>query len=198
MISLSLARARLRRLLIVPVSTPQMTAASSYDAPLAPTNIKTSRCSLLISGDRNPLGEFAVTVLDLARAFAMVRIENVAENGAQPRAKICSGQKFLRISPCAEQGLLDEVVRKRRGSTKRNRDRPQTRNLSSQFVPKAAATHRWERALEQDFRGLEVVCLRTLARAQPVGCTAETIWLTCRRRRGWLGRLTGSLRFGGR
>jgi hypothetical protein len=45
MSSLSLARARLTRLLIVPVSTPQMTEASAYDAPLALTNIKTSRCS---------------------------------------------------------------------------------------------------------------------------------------------------------
>ena len=40
----SFDRARLKRLLIVPISTTQIAAASSYVLPLAPTSIMTSRC----------------------------------------------------------------------------------------------------------------------------------------------------------
>src|SRR5580704_5386153 len=102
------------------------------------THICEVEVTLLISGDRNPPGVFAVTILlDLAGALPVLRIKNVAENGEQPRAKICSRLKFLRIGPGAQQGLLNEVVSKGHGSAERNRERPQTRNLSAQVVLKA-------------------------------------------------------------
>jgi hypothetical protein len=112
--------------------------------------------AFLISRNRNRSEVYAVTNLALAGAFTALRIENVAENSEQPGAQTCSWLKFLRIGPCAQQGLLDEVISVRHGSAERNCERPQTRNLSTQIVLKAAVTHR---ALERDLRGLDVLCV---------------------------------------
>ena len=98
--------------------------------------------ALLISGDSEAAGVDAVTVLNLPGALAILRIVNVAENSEEPRAQTCPALKFVRVAPCSQQGVLDEVISHRDGSAKRNRKRSQTWNLSDEIVLKASLTHR--------------------------------------------------------
>ena len=64
--------------------------------------------AFLVANDDEPPRIGAVAVLNLASAFAVVGIVDVAQDGEQPRAQARSRLEFVRLAPRPEQRLLDQ------------------------------------------------------------------------------------------
>src|SRR6476660_6438690 len=128
----SSVRARLTRLLIVPVGHPQIFAASSYESPEAPIMMSTSRClgSSLSRASQSSWYSACATWSGLEAPLAAFGEEVVLHDRAQPCQHVRAGRERHYVCACADERVLNEIVGVVAVPAKRNGESAKTGHCS--------------------------------------------------------------------
>src|SRR6185312_158890 len=107
-----------------------------------PAEIFQVEMALLVARNREPARIKAVAILDLAGAFAIIRIVDVAQDGEQPCPQAGPGLELLRVAPGAQKRFLDKIVGERNRARQGNRERAQILDFPQQPILEASRWHR--------------------------------------------------------